>query len=308
MGEIRFRGGALHVDLGGQGAQGIDGAPRIADHVFLLLGRLRDLQRAFVGADHLGAQAVELADILVHQLLAIGDRVQQPVALSAHQGDVARAGFDAPLELGGGVFHPRHFGNGAGTALDQAGVCGAGLAGFEAQAFGRVARRAQPLLRVVERQFGGDLLLVQAGNGFARFRLPRIETGDLFPHAADFSGHEIGALLHTRFVFGGAPGLAFNADNFLFLAMHFARQAGNGRRGVRNHLLEARGLGQQLLEQLVRCGDPLAQLLDLALGGEDAARLRLVAAGHDVPAAEHVAVDRRHREVHGRRDTRCGLE
>ena len=55
-------------------------------------------------------------------------------------------------------------------------------------------------------------------------------------------------------------------------------------------------------------GDALAQLLDLALGGEDAARFGLVAAGHHVLAAEDVAFDRRHRERHERRHAGGGLE
>ena len=116
------------------------------------------------------------------------------------------------------------------------------------------------------------------------------------------------ALLHPRFVFAGAFGLALNADDFLFLTMNLSGQTGNGRGGVRNGLLEARGLGDQLLERGVRFRDPLTQLLDLALGGEDAARLRLFTASHDVTAAEHVALDASQRELHGRRDTGCCLE
>ena len=77
---------------------------------------------------------------------------------------------------------------------------------------------------------------------------------------------------------------------------------------MRHRLLEAGGLGDQPLQRRPRLGDLLAQLLDLALGREDAARFGLLAAGDHVMAAEDVAFERRHRKRHRRRNARCGLE
>ena len=76
-----------------------------------------------------------------------------------------------------------------------------------------------------------------------------------------------------------------------------AEQAGDRRGGLRDRLFEAGGLVDQLFElRRVRLGDPLAQLLDLALGRENAARLGLGAAGDEMAAAEHIAVERRDRD------------
>ena len=51
--QVGFGGRALHVHFRGERAQRIDGAAGIANGVFLLLGRLLDLERALVGAHHL---------------------------------------------------------------------------------------------------------------------------------------------------------------------------------------------------------------------------------------------------------------
>ena len=200
--------------------------------------------------------------------------MQQPLALVAHQRDVARAGFDAPLELGGELFQARHFGDRRGAALDRRGMSGAGFGGLRAQAFGRVTRIAEAALRFGERDLGRGLLLVQSRDRLARFGLPRIEAGDLFLGAADFVADQVDALLHARFVVVGALGLALHADDRFFLAMEFVGQAGDRRGGVRHRLLEARRLADQAIERRPRFGDLLAQLLDLALGREDAARSR----------------------------------
>ena len=56
-----------------------------------------------------------------------------------------------------------------------------------------------------------------------------------------------------------------------------------------------RDVGRQSRQQLAIAADALAQLLDLATGGQDAARLDLRAAGHEMRPAEDVALDRRDR-------------
>jgi hypothetical protein len=111
-----------------------------------------------------------------------------------------------------------------------------------------------------------------------------------------------------EFVRRGALALAFNADDRLFLAMKLRRQPRDGRGRVRDRLLEPRRVVDQLLEGGARGGDLLAQFLDLALGGENAPRLGLLPAGDDMAPAEDVAVERRHRIRHGRRNPRRGLE
>ena len=58
----------------------------------------------------------------------------------------------------------------------------------------------------------------------------------------------------------------------------------------------------ELIETGAKAVDAFSQLLDFALAGENAARLRLVAAGHHMPAAEDVAVERDDRERNQWRD------
>ena len=185
---------------------------------------------------------------------------------------------------------------------------GAGFGRLLAQPFGRVARHRQAPLRVRQGEVGRDLLLAEPRDRLARFELPGIETGDLFPDAADLGGHELAVLLDPELVRGGALALAFDADNGLFLPMKLRRQPRDGRGRVRNGLLEPRRLVDQLLEGGARVGDLLAQLLDFALGGEDASRLALVAAGDDVAPAEDVAFERGHRIRHRRRNPRRRFE
>ena len=79
--------------------------------------------------------------------------------------------------------------------------------------------------------------------------------------------------------------------------------------GLRRSAVRSRAVSsREPLERDALRGDLLAQVLDLALGREDAARLGLAAAGHHVLAAEDVAVDGRHRERPAAPTRRGGLE
>ena len=160
---------------------------------------------------------------------------------------------------------------------------GARLGRLRAQAFGRVARVAEAALRLGERDLGRGLLLVQSRDRFARFRLPRIEAGDLFPDAADFRGRRgrRAAARAIRLRRRARPGLARRRSTF----------PGDGISSV-SPAIAAVACAMVCSKPAVsaiscssdalRFGDLLAQFLDLALGREDAARLGLVAAGDDV--------------------------
>ena len=121
-------------------------------------------------------------------------------------------------------------------------------AAFALKSFGRITRVAKAPLRLGQRDLRRGLLLVQPRDRFARFRLPRIEPGDLFLDAIDFRADEVDALLEARFVIVGALGLALHADDGFFLPVNFVGQPGDRRRRVRHRLFEAGGLG--------RSGDP----------------------------------------------------
>jgi hypothetical protein len=71
---------------------------------------------------------------------------------------------------------------------------------------------------------------------------------------------------------------------------------------MRDHQFEACRLFGKLIESGTQAIDALAQFLDLALGGENAAGLRLLAASHHVAPAKDVAVERDDRERHQRRN------
>ena len=300
MRQVRLGGGALHVHFSGERTQRIHGAARIADDFFLLLRRLLDRQGELVGDDHLLAQAPQRADVFVHQPLAVRDRVDQAFALVAHQGPVAGTGLYSALEFSRGLFHAGHFGQGAGAAFDETGVSGAGFSRLQAQAFRGLAGLVELPLRIRQRLVGLGALFVQARDRLAGFGLAGIKARHFLTNPADLGLHQLRALLHAELVLGGALALAFDADDGFFLAMEFRGQADDGRRRERNGLLEVGGLRDQLFERNLRLGELLAQFLDLALRRQNAARLGLVAAGHQIAAAEHVALECDHRERHGR--------
>ena len=87
-------------------------------------------------------------------------------------------------------------------------------------------------------------------------------------------GDELAALRQPRLVFRGALELPFDGDDALLLAMQLGGQRRDRGRGVRDRLLELRGLVGEPLERVALGGDALAQLLDLALGARECRALR----------------------------------
>ena len=96
----------------------------------------------------------------------------------------------------------------------------------------------------------------------------------------------------SRRIFVHAPQLGVVADDVLFQTVLFRVQCGNRAHRLRNRDVQGRYLFGQAHQVRAVAGHALAQLLDLALGGKNAARLDLRAARDEVRTAEDVAIDR----------------
>ena len=106
----------------------------------------------------------------------------------------------------------------------------------------------------------------------------------------------IGFLGETRLFVDRVLQLRLVADDRLLLFVMLRVQRRDGVRRVGDCPLELGRLLGQAHQRLAVGGDALAQFFDLALGLENAARLRASTARHQMRAAEHVAVERRHRQ------------
>jgi hypothetical protein len=75
-----------------------------------------------------------------------------------------------------------------------------------------------------------------------------------------------------------------------------------------DELFELRCFRDQPIEDLAVAGDAFAQLLDLTLGCENAARFRLAAAGHEVRATQDVSVQGRDGQCRSQREVARRVE
>ena len=214
--------------FGGQRAQRIERAAGIADRLSSCRSAdCLERQRRLVGAQHLLAQAFELRDVLVHQALAVDDRVEQALALLAHQRHVARAGLDAPLELARPRLRaaaprrrPRRCARPAPACVARA------SAAVWLSAFGVVARVAERAAacrpaRSRRRSFCSSSRAIDSRASACRASRPAISSRT----RADLGRHQLGALLHARLVGRGALSLASAADDRLLLAVELGRSA-----------------------------------------------------------------------------------
>src|SRR5581483_1170697 len=106
----------------------------------------------------------------------------------------------------------------------------------------------------------------------------------------------LGPLRQAPLFVGRVLELRVEPDNRLLLLVMFGVECADRIRRVRDRRFEFGGFVRQPPQRVALAGDPVAQLFDLALRLEDAARLRPRAARHQRRAMEHVAVGRRHRQ------------
>ena len=178
---------------------------------------------------------------------------------------------------------------------------GSRLRGAAAQLLGRLARLEQPPLGDGQTLVGASLRFLQPSDRRARFLLAPVERGALFFGLMLLARELLGFLRQPRVFVRGVLQLRVVADDDLLLLVLLGVERVNRIGGMRDRRVERRGLLRQLRQRFAIRGNAIAQLLDLALGLEDAARFGGAAAGHEMRTAEHVAFERRdwQRRRHG---------
>ena len=166
---------------------------------------------------------------------------------------------------------------------------GPGFGGAAVQFVDRLAcirltalRRGQPLV-------GQPLVVFEPGDRLPRFQLPAIERVPLI-FGLTALAHQLLALLGEarRFV-PGVLQLRVVTDDGLLLPVVFGVQRRDAVRRLCDGGLETSGLLREAGQGIAVVADAIAQLLDLALGLQDAARFLAAPAVDHVRAAEDIA-------------------
>ena len=221
--------------------------------------------------------------------LARGDRRGEAVDLRAHLIELAGQRARAQLELGPRFFQPAHVGLERAGALDQGGVHGAGFGGAAVQVVGRLPRVRLTALRRRQPLVGQPLVVFQPADRFPRFDLPAIERVALFFGLTALADELVPLLGQARRFVRRVLQLRVVADDRLLLPVLFGVQRGDAVRRLRDRGLETSGLLREAGQGIAVFADALAQLLDLALGLQDAARFFAAPAADHVRAAKHIA-------------------
>ena len=229
--------------LGGQGANRIERAPRVANHAFLRVDGGAEFGRPLVRDTHLVAQRLERSDVGVEVLLVLGDAGQQPLALVAHQGDVperrTRRGAPAPRPRrpSGSLRRPRR------RSARPASACAARASAAVWLAASACSRADDRRCSVAASASSAVRLSASSRTiDSPRLGLAGVEARDFLANAAHLGGHEIGPLLHAELVLCRARHLRLERDDGLFLAVNLGRERLDRGRGVRDRLLELGGL------------------------------------------------------------------
>ncbi len=159
-----------------------------------------------------------------------------------------------------------------------------------------LARLEQAALRDGQALVGLALRLFEPPDRGARFFPPPIDRVAFLFGLALLARQLLGLLRQPRFLVGRVLKLRVVTDGRLVLLVVLGVERCDCVRGVGDRPFELGGLLRQAHQRVTIRGDPIAELLDLALGLEDAARLGEPAAGNQVRAAEDVAVRRRDRQ------------
>ena len=123
------------------------------------------------------------------------------------------------LELVAALLETRHFAIERRRALDQRRVRAFASAARRASVLQRLARVAEPMLRVRQLLVGGALLLFEPSDRFARLALPRFEATPLLFGAAPLDFEQLGLLLHLLQIVRRPLQLQLERQNRLLFAM-----------------------------------------------------------------------------------------
>ena len=237
-------------------------------------------------------QRIERAHVGVELRLAGDDGRAQLRDAPPRRLELGRERGRPGLELGRRFLEALHFGGEAGGALDQRGVRGARLGGAPAQILGRFARLEQaPLRQRSGARRPARCSSCEADDRRARFVLTAIERVALLFGLTPLARELLALLRETRRLVGRVLQLRLEADDGLFLLVVFGVQRGDGVRGRSRSSPSSAAVSSASRDSASRStSNPLAQLLDLALRLENAARVVAAAAGDELRPAEDGAV------------------
>ena len=294
MRQFGFRGRARDVELGGERTDGVERATSIANRLLLLLGGHLERPALVVGR-----AASSRADSRAPGRGRRAAAARRPpwrsaARAGAHQRDVATARLGARSRSRAA---PSRRSTSAATAecpFDERGVRRTRFGGALAHRLRVVACGRQPPLRSRRGRSRGAARSSQPRDRFARLRLTGVEGGNLLADAARLRRHQLRALRQTRVSSAVAR---FNCASTETIAFSCRCSSATGRdcRRARRSSVEGRRLALEPLERRrsapTRSRSSLISRL-VARMPRDSMR----AAGHQIAAAQHVAVERDHRQ------------
>ena len=174
----------------------------------------------------------------------------------------------------------------------------AGLRRTAAQLFERLARLEQPPLRDAQALVGLPLRDLELADRRARFLLPPIERVAFVLRLPFFPRELIALVREPCLLVGRMRELRVVGDRRFFLAVILGVQRSDEVRRLHDRPFELRGLLREASKRVAVGRHADAELLDLALGLEDAARVGAAAARDEMWTAKHIAVERGDRQRH----------
>ena len=137
--------------------------------------------------------------------------------------------------------------------------------------------------------------MLQTADGFLRFDLTAVERVPLLFGLAALANELLALLSQSRRFVGRVLQLRLVADDGLLLPVMLGVQRGDPVRRLGDRRLETGGLLRQPEQGVAVLAGARAQLPNLALGLENAARLLTAASADDMRSAKHIAGTRRNR-------------
>ena len=206
--------------------------------------------------------------------------------------EILAAGGEPRLELRARVLEPPDLDRERARPLDEGGVRRLGFGRAVRLRLHRLARVEQPALRAIQLVVGLALVGLDPGDRLPRLFLSRVLRPLLFLRRTSLDGDLLALPRDPLRRVVGRSDLQIEADHRLFLPMLLALQRRRRRLGGGNPQVDRGELFPHAVDGGMLLVGALAQLLDLALGREDALCFGAHAALDDVDAAEDVAFER----------------
>ena len=297
MVEIALGGGAREIDRRRLAAAFLEGGARLPRRGVLGLEAAAQVEDLLVGRTDVLPQGGQLHDLAVELPLRLGHRGDQRFPRGGDPRVLGAALLDPLLELAVGSLDARDAGLERGGPLDERRVPGLHLGHLAPQALDRLPPVEHPALRRGQPLVGDALLALEPLYGGAGLVAACLQAGALLTQRATLDVDEL--LLPNeppRRLRRRGP-LHVVAQRGLLVLMPLLLQLAEGGLGRRELRIALGDGGGEVLDHGFLGRDPGLELANLALGGENAERLRPVAAGHPPRPAEHIALEGGHRRV-----------